>query len=48
MGALKSKKCARGHKLSGDNVRIRPDGKRDCLACAKIRHKAWRERQREK
>lgn len=25
--------CARGHPLSGDNLYLRPDGKRGCKAC---------------
>lgn len=25
--------CIRGHELGGDNLRINPDGRRDCKAC---------------
>lgn len=29
--------CKNGHPLEGDNLRIRPDGSRKCLAC----HREW-------
>ena len=34
MGALKSKKCSRGHSLSGDNLYIRKNGGRECRKCS--------------
>lgn len=37
--AVNAKKtnCSRGHSLSGANLVMFPDGRRDCLACQKIR-----------
>jgi hypothetical protein len=29
--------CKRGHPLSGDNLRIRSSGSRECVACMKLR-----------
>lgn len=29
--------CIRGHHLSGDNLRIRPNGTRQCIPCTRIR-----------
>ncbi len=37
MGALKSLKCSRGHRLVGKNLYIRKDGTRECRQCSLIR-----------
>jgi hypothetical protein len=29
--------CCRGHELAGDNLRIRPNGTRQCIPCTRIR-----------
>jgi len=34
MGALKSKRCSRGHLLAGRNLYMRKDGSRECLRCS--------------
>ena len=34
--------CQRGHALSGDNLRIQPDGKRKCRACEVLRMRNYR------
>jgi hypothetical protein len=39
--------CLHGHPLSGDNLRIRPNGHRECKACSKARYRAWWLRQQE-
>lgn len=36
--------CKRGHPLSGENLRVRSDGKRTCRTCNKDTNKASRER----
>lgn len=37
MTGIKSPRCARGHKMSGENVYIRPDGSgRSCKKCRKV------------
>lgn len=38
--------CAYGHEFSGDNLRIRADGRRICVACQQKRQRAHDERQR--
>ena len=38
--------CKHGHPLSGDNLRISPNGVRACRACNAANQKAFRERQR--
>jgi hypothetical protein len=45
MGALKSLRCARGHKLAGKNLYLRRNGQRECRACSAIRINAWRRKQ---
>lgn len=42
IGARRARRptCERGHQLSGDNLRIRPDGSRFCRACRKVREAA--------
>ena len=36
--------CARGHVLEGENVYVRPNGRRMCAACCRLRKKPnWRE-----
>jgi hypothetical protein len=39
MCALKTT-CLRGHPLSGDNLRTRPDGERACRTCQRARKRA--------
>jgi hypothetical protein len=46
MGALKSQRCARGHKLTAKNLYARKNGQRECRACSAIRINAWRRKQR--
>jgi hypothetical protein len=36
--------CCRGHRLAGDNLRIRPNGTRQCRACTRARRAANPER----
>jgi hypothetical protein len=36
--------CLRGHALTGANVRLRPNGKRECVACSRRRMAEFRER----
>lgn len=38
--------CVRGHEFSPDNVRITPQGRRDCLKCCAIRQAMVRERRK--
>lgn len=30
--------CIRGHELKGDNLRLEPDGRRQCRACDRVRY----------
>lgn len=39
--------CKRGHDLAGDNLHFRPDGRRECAQCQRIRSRNQRARQRE-
>lgn len=39
--------CPAGHPYEGDNLYVRPDGKRDCKACKQIAQDRWRERHHE-
>lgn len=39
--------CIHGHPLSGNNLRIRPDGHRACRTCAKIKSKQYYQRKKE-
>jgi hypothetical protein len=49
MGALKSPKCSRGHRLAGKNLYIRANGTRECRTCSLLRsRKYWRKSVREK
>lgn len=48
MGALKSSRCSRGHKLSGKNLYIRTDGTRECRKCSLERSRKQREQRKEK
>ena len=34
--------CSRGHALSGDNLRIRPNGSRECKECSRLRWRQYR------
>ena len=38
--------CDRGHPLSGDNLKIRPCGRRECRACARLRQARFQARKR--
>lgn len=38
-------RCIHGHLLSGENIRITPQGYRDCLTCQRRRQVEWRARQ---
>ena len=31
--------CVNGHLLEGDNVRVRPNGSRECWACRRMRRR---------
>lgn len=45
MGALKSPKCSRGHRLAGRNLYQRADGTRECRKCSLLRSKRqWRKK----
>jgi len=39
--------CRNGHKLSGENLYVTPDGRRDCRICRRESCRRYRERQRE-
>jgi hypothetical protein len=43
---LRKTHCKRGHLLSGDNLRIGPNGVRVCKACNAAAQRAFRERHR--
>jgi len=43
---LRKTHCKHGHPLSGDNLRIAPNGVRVCRACNAANQQAFRERQR--
>jgi hypothetical protein len=43
---LRKTQCKHGHPLSGDNLRISPNGTRACRACNAATQRAFRERQR--
>lgn len=34
--------CKRGHALSGDNLRMRPNGSRECKECSRLRWRQYR------
>ena len=36
--------CIHGHDLTGDNLKVREDGRRNCATCARIRSKNAREK----
>ena len=38
--------CARGHAYSGDNLRITPEGWRECNTCSRDRWRRYRARRR--
>lgn len=40
--------CKHGHPYSGDNLRIKPNGKRECRACARAKSREWNKRHRDK
>jgi hypothetical protein len=42
---LRKTHCKHGHPLSGDNLRIGPNGTRACRACNAANQRAFRERQ---
>ena len=39
MGALKSERCSRGHRMVVENLYMRPNGKRECLTCKRERNR---------
>jgi len=39
--------CLRGHPLSGENLKMTPDGRRQCRACERWRASSYRRRQME-
>ena len=43
--AVNSRKthCVRGHELDSENVRLRPRGERECIACCRLRSRESRE-----
>lgn len=41
MGALKSTKCSKGHRMSGKNLYVRADGSRECRKCSLARSKKF-------
>jgi hypothetical protein len=41
MGALKSKRCSRGHLLSPANTYLRKNGQRECRKCSLERSKQF-------
>lgn len=41
-GPSKQEFCKRGHAMTGDNVKVKSDGKRNCRACSIARSRAWR------
>jgi hypothetical protein len=43
---LRKTHCKHGHPLSGENLRIGPNGVRACRACNAANQRAFRERQR--
>lgn len=42
MGALKSKHCSKGHRLTPENTYIRQNGQRECRKCSLRRGRARR------
>jgi hypothetical protein len=42
MGAIKSKRCQRGHLMRGANLYTYSNGNRECKACSKIRYRKAR------
>lgn len=40
---LSATHCKRGHSLSGDNLRINPNGARVCRACSRLRDRNYRD-----
>lgn len=42
-GVLRWLQCSRGHELSGDNVVVKPDGRRRCKACIDAREAVYAE-----
>jgi hypothetical protein len=39
MGALKSLKCSKGHKMADPNLYYRKDGQRQCKKCKDLKNK---------
>ncbi len=33
--------CIRGHALTGDNLYVRPNGKRNCMICRRLKFNQW-------
>ena len=42
MGALKSPKCSKGHRLAGKNLYQRSNGQRECRKCSLARNAKWK------
>lgn len=42
----RKQQCIHGHALSGENLYVKPDGKRQCRACRRITDKARYDRQK--
>jgi hypothetical protein len=42
MGAIKSKRCQRGHLMRAPNLYTRKKGQRECKACSKLRYRKAR------
>lgn len=40
----RKRRCTKGHLLEGDNLRIRPSGRRECKECGRARWRAYRKR----
>ena len=42
MGALKSPRCSKGHRLAGKNLYLRKNGQRECKKCSLERSRKFR------
>ena len=47
-GSEKKDECWRGHKFSGDNLYVAPDGRRNCRACVRIASRKYEKKRRAK
>lgn len=48
MGALKSAKCSKGHKMTARNLYVRANGQRQCKKCTDIRNKLYQAEEKAK